>query len=43
MEWKKLSEKQKTGKSAADPQTGEVYELETEAAWDIVAATISEL
>jgi len=41
MEWKKLSEKQKTGKSAADPQTGEVYELETEAAWDIVAATIS--
>lgn len=40
MEWKKLSGKQKTGKFAADPQTGEVYELETEAAWDILAAIV---
>jgi hypothetical protein len=36
MEWKTLSEKQQTIKFAADPQRGEVYELETEAAWDIL-------
>lgn len=41
MEWKMLIERQKTGKFAADEQTGKTFELETETIFDIIAATIS--
>ncbi len=43
MDWLKLLrlKKEKTGQFAADEQTGKVFELETEAIWDIAAALVS--
>lgn len=38
---KGLFSKEKTGETAIDEQTGEVFELETEMLWDIITATFS--
>lgn len=43
MKCKDLIKKEKTGEFVTDEQTGKVFELETEAIWDIAAAIVSAL